>query len=870
MSMELLTVFQAIGVFAAYLLTTIALPALVLRRTIARRRLGERLLFYYLFGNLYVVTLVLFLGLMRVSNRFTLILFTVLPLYLGAAKLNNFTTTFFLRKLYANFKRLFTGMFGLRNALYRSRRWLHQLIVSFGGMMRSVFLKHILEWLLILGVAGTVIWVFGDQLLKYYGYAFSDLPVHNLWINYLTKFENGAGKPFGAGVYPFGFHCVIYYLHRVFGFDTYVVLRVFFIGQDIMIYLMLAAFLVLTCKTKYLGYVGAMAAVGFRGLEYYTLMRLDGTLPQEHGMIYILPGIYFLFQFFDERRVEQTKKNKEYELEMLRREETAAIELPDDPEGRRRDELRKLVRPDPEPTKNQKKTKHVESFHRRRWERRQTLKKKKLTFRESKASLFCLAGFSMSFSMTIAVHFYDTIIAALFCLGVGAGYVFWIFRREYFWSILTAGVLAFAVAVLPMAIALMGGERLQGSMGWALSVIQGSKDEEVDGTEGVESSETMDGSEAMTASESLGGSESLLDIDGGRQILSSEYGPESAGLDGKDKVSLKKPLKERLKNAGKTIYDCVGGLIFTSDYRDAVTLCVIAALPVLGLMGVLFWILRQDFYGSRLVSSAVYLDFLYILLSASGLGLPSLMDANRSRVYFAYSLPILFVLLLDGFCYLLRLVIRSDRFMQMFSLALSAVILTVWIGGGHVQGSILVQALQQNSAVACLAKLIRENKDFTYTIVSASDERNMGFDHAYHYELITLLRMMEYYDTYSRVTIPSEKVYFFVEKIPVAIDNPTLTGQMVNRDYAYHRISYAPGVAAYQKDERWITMSRFYYWAQELRRMYPSEVKVYYETEEFVCYELTQNPYRQFNLAIDYEFNTIDWSIVTEKSLADN
>ena len=51
-------------------------------------------------------------------------------------------------------------------------------------------------------------------------------------------------------------------------------------------------------------------------------------------------------------------------------------------------------------------------------------------------------------------------------------------------------------------------------------------------------------------------------------------------------------------------------------------------------------------------------------------------------------------------------------------------------------------------------------------------------------------------------------------------------------------------------------MSRMYYWAQEFQRLYPNEMEVYLETDQFVCYRIEQNPYRLYNFAIDYGYNT--------------
>ena len=50
-------------------------------------------------------------------------------------------------------------------------------------------------------------------------------------------------------------------------------------------------------------------------------------------------------------------------------------------------------------------------------------------------------------------------------------------------------------------------------------------------------------------------------------------------------------------------------------------------------------------------------------------------------------------------------------------------------------------------------------------------------------------------------------------------------------------------------------MSRYYYWAEAFRKLYPNEMTVYYETDEFICYRAEQNPYRVFNFAIDYGYN---------------
>ena len=161
-----------------------------------------------------------------------------------------------------------------------------------------------------------------------------------------------------------------------------------------------------------------------------------------------------------------------------------------------------------------------------------------------------------------------------------------------------------------------------------------------------------------------------------------------------------------------------------------------------------------------------------------------------------------------------------------------------------------------NGAFTCLTNIIKENKDETWTIVSANDETQMGLDHGWHYETITFLRKQEHINKDTKLIIPTEKVYFFIEKIPlnyfVAYSG---SGQSISKKGASQSLPDSGGSVMYQGESRWILMSRMYYWAQAFMEMYPNEMKVYYESEDFVCYVISQNMYHQYNFAIDYGYN---------------
>lgn len=81
------------------------------------------------------------------------------------------------------------------------------------------------------------------------------------------------------------------------------------------------------------------------------------------------------------------------------------------------------------------------------------------------------------------------------------------------------------------------------------------------------------------------------------------------------------------------------------------------------------------------------------------------------------------------------------------------------------------------------------------------------------------------------------------------------SGQKISEEGAQRSLPRGGGLGPYQNENRWIMMSRMYYWAQEFRRKYPNEMKVYFENDNFVCYYVEQNTYALYDFAIDYGYN---------------
>ncbi|MCD8014048.1 MAG: amino acid ABC transporter permease [Lachnospiraceae bacterium] len=855
MSMDVLTILQFVSVLFWYLLLTTGIPALIFHRKAAGLGLSVRFFFYFLIGNFSLMNLVFALQLLHISNRVTLVLGTCLIYGIAERRLNHRSWHVSLNAMWRNVELVLSKRMGMRTFFLRILQFLGEKIRCGVRFLRAMVRGRSIEWMFFLAVTILVLWQYGSNLLENYAYCASDVVVHNYWINGMSQ-----GEIFIAGVYPFGFHCIIYYLHAVIGMDTYVLLRVFCLVQTLLVHYSLLTFLKVCCKNRYIPYVGVGAYAGLDVYSYATYWRFCSSLPQEFGMIFILPSIFFLFLFF------QTKK-----------EELDRAALPG------QDQL---------PAKDS----------------------------GAATSFSCLAAFAISFSMTISAHFYNTMIAGIFCACIAVGYCFRLFRKQYFGRVMIAGILSVVLAVLPMGIAVAQGTPLQGSLRWGMNVISsssGSSDSEEETeteTEKDAEEESRTETETATETETNIGEESgpaeesatevtTEDIDGAEsesgsstdndKIKSesqkeeedlaeeSEYAEEESDT-GDARLISKTDLwqggiltkssgaGDRVRNALTRIYYRING-VFTSirsqikyyvldtDVIDLSTflVCMIAVIPF---VGVLFLMRRKSReYGARLLSTGLCLGCLGALLAAGMLGLPSLMDSSRSTFFLAYLSVAAVMFFFDAVWSVLTCWLKNGRTRNTAAILVIVLAVSAVIQKGLVRNVEIAEAFGTNEAVICLTNIIHDNEDFTWTICSANDELRMGEDHGYHYEISDFLYAMEYTGEDGEIIIPTQHVYFFIEKTPVDYNytDYLYSGRTISEEGAERLLPYGSTASIYQWESRWIMMSRMYYWAQAFAELYPNEFKVYYETDDFVCYYIEQNTYYLYNFAIDYGYNNV-------------
>ena len=783
MSMTTLVILRFLGIFAAYMGVTLALPALMFRRILRGRSLAEQFLMCYTFGNFYIINIVFLLQLLHISNFLTLAgLTAVLSIVIGG-RVNRIPLKQQAGNTWHLFGKLLRGRMKLKSAIFLFLGKCAEGIKRLAKFFYRHIVKNPIQSMLLLGIGVCLCWIYGRQIILVYGYRASDIPVHMSWINEMSR-----GKIFAKGVYPFGFHCIIYYLHAVFRFDTYVILCQFFFAQVIFMHLVLLAMMKQLCKTKYIPYIGTFVFLLGNFWSGQTYSRFYATLPQEFGMIFVIPSIYFLIRFFQ-------------------------------------------------------------------------IPKQKLANKETRLTLQC---FAMAFSLTLAIHFYGTMIAGLCCIGIACGFCFRFLRKEYFRRIMFTGICSVFLAVLPMGIAFATGTPLQGSLGWGLSVINGGKSSSSTETEAdeAETLEVSTGDDKNTV-RVVKPDGTVMEID--VSDLPSAQENESGGQTQTEttapavpKVSFGEKIRKipgKAKNALSEMSSRILEFIIKLDVKN-IGYMILASFALLLLLGLVFCIFRQPGYGAMLMSMGFCMWIVTILLCAGVFGLPPLMDGARCSIYYVYLLSAALTALADGLLYMV-LPLRKLRLVRnAVSLAVAAAVLMGMFQNHMIKQSDFSSGFVMNGAITCLSNIIHENEDKTWTIVSANDETQMGVDHGWHYETITFLRGMETLEKNTKVIIPTKTVYFFIEKIPldysVTYDK---SGQSISRKGASRSLPNVGGIGMYQGEGRWIVMSRMYYWAQAFMELYPNEMKVYYEDNKFICYKIEQNMYHQYDFAIDYRYN---------------
>lgn len=431
--------------------------------------------------------------------------------------------------------------------------------------------------------------------------------------------------------------------------------------------------------------------------------------------------------------------------------------------------------------------------------------------------------------LVIAFHFYTAIAAIVVAFSIVASRLFRFLRWNYLRPIVLAALLGVVIAIAPFVAYLAKGYKFQESMDWAVSVISG---EEWQGT--------GDG-----YLESLEGDGEYVEGSGGSVAKETE---EEAVPIYKQGYSATELIKKMLTDMLNFI-DGNGNMF--KGYAAATVKFSLILGTIAGLL--LLFIPKLRVFGENYLVPVFACGMLLFMGCCSDWGVLVIMEPPRVSSFIQpllmLSMAIIFDLavLITDIPY--RLIFKTKGLVYFNSAITLAIcgLIVFFIYEQNLQHSYFDVNLAYYNEPDYLIKQIRkENAPFTYSIVSPTDEYYAVVDKAYHVEISEFVAMVD--GDEEAFKIPTKKVYFFIEKL--TMQDYYYGSDTVNLDYAKEQFQYRASTQDYYY-QRNIIESKAYYWALEYQKMYPNQMRKYFENDLYICFELTQ----EINAPFKYEFD---------------
>ena len=460
--------------------------------------------------------------------------------------------------------------------------------------------------------------------------------------------------------------------------------------------------------------------------------------------------------------------------------------------------------------------------------------------------------FMMSLAVSIAVHFYVTIMAFFLCLAIGVFFLVWVFTQKKFLPLLITIVCGVLIAVIPMATALACGMKFQGSIGWAMSVIADSQQTIEDKKNDSQTSTNLHWDVEVTIpSTDVFGDEII------EETPKEEAPPEPSWV-------------EKLYK---------GGFIFL--YRDDRAALLAGSVVLSALLGLICHIvamfkrktvIAEDSFCGYLFLVADVLIFM-VMFAAPELGILQIIEYGRLGTITHLLTIATVVIPLD---LIMTCIEKRSRSIltDICAIALCICMCTVVIMTGQYHSYLYCFATRYPAAAQVTSEIIRNMESNTFTVISPVDELYHVKGKGYHEESVLFARNI-YEESY---TLPTEYVVIFVEKQPLVyaqvhlLEGPSWLAKEEYRDVlGTASTSQAPEMLHTEisdelaipninipivfdsyKDQHYRTVinSRLFQWVEQFQERYPYHLTTVYEDDAFVCYMFRQNPARLLDLAI--------------------
>ncbi len=822
-------------VFLAYMFIMFIWPSVVFRDYLK----GKSKTFFFGFcvtvQPVIVNTIVLSLGLVHLLYPFMVrVVFYGVFLYRAVKRIKIDKNT--IKRI----RYLTNGTYGLKNFIkdiaILIRKGLKKCFKSFWDLMRGHWWEYGL--LAVIVVYGMIYFTYGA--FQDYSYGFGDMYPHNAWIYGLTQ-----GNIFSAGVYPEGMHCFLYGLHTLFGIRIYSCL-LFTAGIHIAVFL-LSAYVLLREVFRW-RYTPMLALTLFLTLEVvcineiYSMSRLQWTIPQEFALYtQFLCAAFFVRYLRNAGRVPKVKLQVKARIRKLFR-------------------RRKKIQNENKPLMTAGNGKNQQTLTKYYWDEN-------------------LLVFMFALAASLAIHFYATIMAFFLCAAFVPVTLNKVFNPKRFFPLVAGVCCGFFIAVLPMAGALASGIPFQGSIGWAMNVINGTDEESggnivVDENTGEEITGNLFGGAQNKKEE-----EESLPVEETAPVQSVEQPELSFGEKLKNLIG---KLPDIIIQKAKIVYDEAYVTLYRQVSAEAIVgftaLALFVWLVYRVIATLLKLILRRrkriaadyfDHYFSITLSSVIFMT----MYCASAIGLPSLIAGSRLCSVAQLLIVAVMVVPVDLLFTAIGFAVYEGIMKAVAALCVAGIYVgTIMTGTFH--GYLYYELTRYNAAVMATYTITKNLPRNTYTIVSTVDELYHMIQYGFHEEAIDFVNKSREED----YTLPTEYVFIYVEKKPLEYAQSHFFGGpkwLAWEKYpAYYNsfVSQCPDITVswisegqadnYKGDfenssriysnleTRTALESRLYNWCREFERLYPGELNTYYEDDDFVCYYFKQNVLRLYQLAI--------------------
>lgn len=841
--MELLYwIGEFLKVFIAYMIIMYAWPEIVFRKYLR----GKSVIFHFSFCVTTQVVLlnsiVITLGLIKVLD-----LWVFRGVFWGILAVSILKDVRITDKNKRFFRYFITGTMGVKNLFYKIRTGIKNGILSFFHGFRALIKGHVWENFLLAAVViyGMIYFDYGS--FQDFSFGTGDLYPHVAWVYGLIQ-----GKPFSAGIYPEGMHCLIYSIHCLFGVKLYSVMLFL---QSVHVHVFLLSVYIFFRTVFKWNYTPLIVMTAFLTLDATStnmvacFARLQWTIPQEFALNTPFLCAAYMIQYLQAKPLENTREKK----------------------------LKKL--------------KPVREKHKLRSKLKYLRRKRPFAWLYQDENLYI---FTMSLATSIVVHFYPAIMVFVFCASFVAFMLYRLFAKGKLKPLIGAGITALMIAVIPMGAAFATGIPFQGSIGWALEVM-GVKEKP-----GAQQESTKENTEQkQDASSGDSGQEKTENDQTGQNIQPSATDLKTEENTAASESLVQKVIRvllakiqgilNRLPEIGEQIYTRCYVYVFQEQRAKIVLYAAGAGMCLWGVYRILtagLYLIKSmrkvvkpayfDQYAGLILVAQIFM----IMASPTILGLPVLIDTSRLCALEQLLELGVVAIILDMAFSLFQLFLPSVILKTAALAGIVSVVYLTWITDSY-HGYLYWVLTRYNSAVAVTNAITDKLPRWSYTIVSTTDELYQQIQYGWHEEQVHFIN--ESAD--EAFTLPTEYVFIFLEKKALRRNQyHVFTGpewlawskyfqeignvEIVCYDYD-ESLVMVPGAFLSENSGtyahpvgRQIVQATTKDWLETFDRKYPNELKLFYEDDYFACYYFKQNVNRLYKLGVR-EYNE-DSSVLDE------